>query len=126
MRILMMAVLLLVAMPVAAQNWVKVDENDVFTLYIDPSTIRINGNLRRVWTLNDFKRPDPGGQVSQRALLEYDCKEERSRVLAWSAHSESMLGGKILYSKDEPGQWRYVAPGSVADVTLKIVCAVRQ
>jgi hypothetical protein len=41
--------------------------------------------------------------MSRRLLIEYDCKDERFRVLATSTHSEPMAAGKTLVSADVPG-----------------------
>lgn len=97
---------------------------DEVTQYIDPGTIRVNGHMRRVWELHDLKQRDLVGGLSARGLTEYDCKEERSRYLSFSTHSEAMIGGTILRSYDEPSRWDYIPPGTIAEDVLKIVCAV--
>lgn len=107
----------------AMAEWVKVSENDAAFFYIDPATIRRNGDFRRVWEMRNMKKIDKDGVMSVRALMEYDCKEERSRILSISHHSEPVLGGKMLLSGDDPSTWRYVAPGTVFEDTFKIVCA---
>ena len=62
--------------------------------------------------------------MSRRVLFEYDCKDERSRVLSFSTHSEAMAGGKALstYSSG-PSKWDYIAPGTSGQTNLRIVCA---
>ena len=87
MRIVLIAWLILVATPAWAE-WVKVSESDGLTGYVDPATIRKNGNLRRVWEIQDLKaRGTKFGELSRRVLNEYDCKEERMRTLSATFHS---------------------------------------
>ncbi len=120
MRILP-CLLALVAAPAWAE-WVMVDKNDEATFYIDPATIRKDGNLRRVWELQNLKQHD-NGVISWRALKEYDCKEERSRTLTASIHSEPMAGGKVLHMNDAASPWSYIAPGTFSAIYLKHACA---
>lgn len=53
----LLALVMLIASPVWA-NWTLVTDNDSGTkFYIDYSTIRKDGNLRKVWEVTDFKNP---------------------------------------------------------------------
>jgi hypothetical protein len=120
MRILL-CLLAMVATPAWAA-WVNVGENEEAIVYIDPVTIRKNGNYRKVWELYDIKKPD-GGVMSRRGLWEYDCKEARVRLLSNSAHSEPMAGGKVLHKDDDDAStWGYIAPETFSAFNLKFVC----
>jgi hypothetical protein len=122
MRLVLCLLLNLAAAPAWA-DWVKVIDNDVVVIYIDPATIRKDGNIRRVWELYDLKQRDRDGEMSRRVLYEYDCKEERYRFLSLSAHSEPMAGGRVLNTGSSPTAWDYVAPGTVAATKMQFVCA---
>jgi len=121
MRLVLCLLLALAAAPAWAE-WVKVSETDDSVFYIDPATIRKDGNLRRVWTINDLKQRQKDGEMSRRFLNEYDCKEERSRILSISEHSDPMAGGKTLVSESKP-IWSHVPPGTPSQTMMRIVCA---
>lgn len=121
MRMLLCFLLAVVAAPAWAE-WVKVDEVEEANVYIDPATIKRDGNLIRVWELNDFKKQGPKGARSVRVLTEYNCEKERSRVLSLTAFSKPMLGGKILESGDPVDFGGYIAPNTVGALILKRVC----
>ena len=104
-------------------EWVMYSKNEEATFYFDPATIRKDGNMRRVWELQDLSKRHKEGEISRRLRAEYNCKQERVRFLAASAHSEPMAGGKTLYSSGEENNWRAIAPGTIAETILKIVCA---
>ncbi len=104
-------------------EWVKVDESDFSYRYIDPATIRKDGNLVRVWEIIDNKKRDEYGALSLRARAEYDCKQERFRALSVSQHSGPMAGGTILTSSASSEQWKDIPPNTVGETVLKIVCA---
>jgi hypothetical protein len=121
MRVLL-CLLAFVSAPAWAE-WVRVDGTNIANHYIDPTTIKKDGNLRRVWDLQDLKQRDEDGKMSIRTLVEYDCKEDRLRPLSFSTHSERMGGGNVLFTVDIDGKWAYIAPETVAATKLKVVCA---
>lgn len=122
MRLVLCLLLALAAAPAWAE-WVKVSEHTESFFYIDPATIRRDGNLRRVWEIQDLKKRHKEGEMSMRNLSEYDCKEERTRILSITGHSDPMAGGKTLFSESGPGKWDDIAPGTVSQKMMRIVCA---
>ncbi len=105
-------------------KWVEYEETDKSTHYFDPATIRKEGNMRRVWAIQDLRKPDKvGGEMSVRVRNEYDCKNERSRTLGLSTHSEPMAGGTVLELGGEKQNWRAIAPESVNETIFNLVCA---
>jgi len=124
MRIILCFLLALVAAPAWAE-WVVVSESEDggLAFYIDPASIRKNGHFRKVWLITDLKQRGEGGEMSRRVLDEYDCKEERSRILSISGHSGPMAGGETLEMDDGAGKWYAIAPGSMAETVFKRVCA---
>jgi hypothetical protein len=92
------------------------------TFYVDFATIRKDGNLRKVWELMDMRKPSTTGTKSRRIRTEYDCKEERTRVLSLDAFSENMASGKLLNSFTEVDKWIDIPPGTVVEDLLKAIC----
>lgn len=121
MRILL-CLLAMVATPTWAE-WVEMGESANLTHYIDPATFKKNGHLRRVWEMQDLKQRHKDGEISRRYMTEYDCKEERLRILSTSAHSEPMAGGKPLDYSNSVGTWVFVPPDTPSADVLKLVCA---
>lgn len=105
-------------------EWVKDNESEEAQFFYDPDTIRKDGNMRRVWRLQNLKQRGQYSEMSRRMRMEYDCINERSRILADSFHSEPMAGGKTLHSDDADDIiWREIPPGTIAAAMLKIVCS---
>jgi hypothetical protein len=80
---ILMLLLVVVAAPACAE-WVKAGEAGIATYYIDPATIRKNGNFSRVSQVHDFEDRQKGGEMSRQGLMEYDCKEGRYRILEFT------------------------------------------
>ena len=105
-------------------DWVQVEETDNIYVYIDPSTIRKDGNLRKVWQIHDLKKRHKDGELSRRFRMEYDCKNERYKFLSISDHSGQMASGTILLQNlVEETKWTDIPPKSAVETVLKIVCA---
>ena len=120
MRYVLM-LLLIVAAPARAE-WVKVDVSEDSSFYIDPATIRRDGEMVAVWQLQDLKQ-SRSGVMSLRVLSEDACKEKRFRVLAVSGYSGSMLSGDVISSPTPSGKWDHIPADTVGATILRLVCA---
>jgi hypothetical protein len=121
-RVVLCFLIALVTAPAWAE-WVKVVDLDKATFYLDPTTIRKDGYLRRVWTVQDLKERYQTGELSRRILKEYDCKNERSRSIVLSLHAGPMVTGNLVDSTDSPSDWSAIPPQTPGSAILKIVCA---
>lgn len=96
-------------------------------VYADPSTIRREGNLVKMWALYDFKtiRTVEGiSYLSYKVHREYDCTEERIRYLAFTFFSGNMGSGKVApTTSDEQQGWEPVQPDSINQILVKAACA---
>jgi len=108
----------------AGPNWVLVGEGtNGSKRYVDPSTIKRDGNLRRNWEYIDYASRGSTESLSARAFVETDCREERRRIIEVTEFSESMLQGRILGTERGDGSWIQSAPGTFAETVMRYVCA---
>lgn len=91
-----MTIHLMFAASPAWAEWVKVGRTDAAVHYVDPATVRKDGNLRQVWAMQDIVQSGDDDVRSIRTLQEYDCAQHRFRYLSLQAHSGPMAGGEIL------------------------------
>jgi hypothetical protein len=122
MRVVLMLLLLVAAAPARAE-WVKVSQTTRETFYIDPATIRRDGNLRSVVVMQDLDQRGPDGAMSRQAMDEYDCTSRTRRLLAIHQYSGRMAGGQIIGSESTPTAWNPIPAGTHALTVLRIVCA---
>ncbi len=115
----------------AYAEWMKVSElkQEGSTVYVDPSTVRRNGNLVKMWTLLDYKTIQNSGDrsyLSQQAQSEYDCVEERIRMLAFGSYSGNMANGKqvssTMFDSPETSKWVPVSPDGLARTLWALAC----
>ena len=99
-------------------EWLKVGFSTEDTFYFDYSTIRVEGDKRKVWEPVDYKQRNKYGAFSARMRNEYDCKREKVQILSATLHSESMAPGSNLRRRQHPGRLRRIdrRPGQLCTV----------
>jgi hypothetical protein len=128
MKRLLLVTLLMLSNGPAYAEWVKVGDGDEAgkTVYVDPASIRLNSNLVKMWQFYDYKTVQTVGGVrflSAKEQWEFDCAEERSRVLALKEFSGNMGSGTVVYTNSEVGKWISVMPGSIGQSVWKFACS---
>ena len=125
-RLLLFTLLVLSCEPAYAE-WVKVGDGDETgkTVYVDPTTIRRDSNLVKMWQFYDYKTVQTVGGVrflSAKEQWEFDCAEERSRVLALKQFSGNMGSGTVVDTNSQVGKWIPVIPGSIGRTVWTVAC----
>ena len=125
MKQLLLGLMLLVTATAASAEWTKSAGNDEVDIYVDRATIRRNGNFVKMWDLKDFKTVQKGASysfLSSKAHEEYDCKEVKSRLLAFTWFDGQMGNEKVVFSNSDSGKWEPIEPGSIGESLWKIAC----
>ena len=131
-RAILVALLAVVSNGVMAEwgaGWVRVGSSGGdMTPYANPTTILRDGDTVKMWYLYDFKTLQEGAGdkfMSSTFQAEYDCKEAKSRILAYTWYSEKMGGGNVIYTETAPAEWKPVFPDSVEEAVFKYACGKR-
>ena len=108
-------------------DWVRIDNNDEFTTYVDYGNINRSGDLARIWDMRDYKKPHTSHSgesfSSQKSLIEADCKGERFRLVGMTMYAGSHLSGKVVEHDDKPLYvWSTFSPGTVGQKLWRIAC----
>jgi hypothetical protein len=105
---------------------VKLSGDDSVTTYADATTIQRTGDLVRMWELLNFQtlQESRNPYFSLKAVREYDCTLEQSRIISLYSYSGQMGTGEMVgsYLEDEV-KWEPVMPGSLGQDVWKIACA---
>jgi hypothetical protein len=125
---LFLITLLVLSSGSAYAEWVEVSSSQGaggFTVYVDSDTIPRKGDRVKMWELYDFKTVQTiygKPLLSFKRQSEYDCTEERVRLLAYMEHSGNMGEGDTVASGSTGGQWKPVGPVTVDQVLWKLAC----
>lgn len=106
-----------------AQNWVPIGKTDVDNtdFYVESSSIKKVGGLKRAWVMQNLSKPDDR-TLSRRLYEEFDCNEDKFRIIQLTGFDEGMGKGKILFDYSSVDKWSYPPPGSMNFMVLKFVC----
>jgi hypothetical protein len=124
-------ILLFLSSAPAYAEWVAVEKDylssGLQTVYIDPDSIRREGNLVTIWQLSDFKWMQGNGRGAHRffsteAHKQFDCAEKRLRLLAFTEFSRRMGTGIPADGYVDTGIWVPVEPDSIDQALWEVAC----
>jgi hypothetical protein len=96
-----------------------------YAVYVDPATLRRKEDLVKMWALYDYttvQTVKSKSFLSAKLQQEYDCTEERIRMLAFWAFSDNRGGGYVVWSNSDEREWEPVPPGSIGQLMWKLAC----
>ena len=125
----LITLLFLSSVPAYAE-WVAVERNylspGIQTLYVDPDTIRREGNPVTMWQLIDFKwmqgNRSPSRFLSTKTQKQFDCAEARTRLLRATDFWGHMGTGEPAEAYIEKGNWVRVEPDSMNQALWEVAC----
>ena len=127
MKPYLISLLMLISNSVWA-DWVEVQSTSSgINFYIDFASVKVEGTKRKAWELKNFSTLQSVGGYdywSMRSRVEFDCKDERYRILTLTAFSKLNADGNALMTHDEPTKWVDLAPYTAGLNILKMVCKI--
>lgn len=125
-KALLLAAAIAAAGPACAE-WLEVHGDAGITWFMDYSSLRVNGYNRRIWLLRDYvlpKNDKDGSYQSVKTFEEFDCNEDRNRLLQFTAYSKKQGGGRPIFSSSIPGEWRYNTPETSGKTIADAICGL--
>ena len=105
-------------------EWVKLGTAPGATYYIDIQTVQIKGQLRSVWELTNFDQRFKDGATSHKHLVEYDCENQKVRLLEFNSFTEQFGAGDLVNSSQPTASsWLATPANSPRGAKIKLVCA---
>ncbi len=124
-----LSLLLLAGAGSAAAAWERAGATeDGATIYTDPATRQMAGDVVKMWTLMDYKAPeqDPNGKPysSVKLMQEFDCKAAKGRTRYYSLHSGQMGAGQIVGSELRvDGEWLPANRARPGEILWQAACS---
>lgn len=114
----------------AQAEWKKLIDSPTFgglIVYVEPTSVRIDkgSGLVKMWILYDYKTGQEGYPVrylSMKIQRQYDCKQERSRMLAQSFFGGNMDKGDVISTESTAETWIPVGSGSIGQSLWGLAC----
>lgn len=110
----------------AHAEWINTGGSDNYNNYMDPTTIKkVNNVVVSAWTLQDYKRMQPSGEMSSAILFHFNCSTSQTKLIAYTNYSGQMMQGMTLGGDSKIRDWVHVVPGSVGETMLTIACGMK-
>ncbi|MFM7698450.1 MAG: surface-adhesin E family protein [Limnohabitans sp.] len=108
----------------ASAEWVLVSKNEFGTnLYVDPN-IKIKGNVRMFWHMQDLSTADSQGDMSYRGIWQYDCTEKLQRNMQVAAFKLPLAAGQKSEEAHQPSDWVPIGTDTSSQALLSYVCSL--
>ena len=111
----------------AQAEWVdiggKVEQG--LTVYLDPDTVHTSGDVVTLWALFDYKKIQSivgGPWLSSKAQRQFDCTENRVRLLGYMTFTGNMGSGEPVFSNPDVSKWEPIAPDSIDRKLWEVAC----
>ncbi len=109
----------------AAAQWTPVMVDDMVITYIDRATLRGKGGTVKMWWLVDYQLvqiTDEKGYFSRLQHSEFDCKNQRARLLSVALLSQHMGQGEPVFEDPVPRRWEAVSDQPFQRALWEIAC----
>lgn len=106
----------------AMEKWTQITDNESDTVFTDISSVSKSGNKVKMWNLLNLKKNVGDNYSSLKSLQEYDCKENKSRVISYTTYSAKMGNGNVVKSNTTTHDWLPVKPGGRTALLWKTAC----
>jgi hypothetical protein len=98
----------------------------VYTVYVDTESIQRNGDIVTLWALFDYMTIQSivgGPWLSSKTRREYDCVEERGRLVGYMTFTGNMGSGEAVYSNSSQGAWEPMACDNIDRKLWEVACS---
>jgi hypothetical protein len=101
----------------------------VYTVYVDTESIQRNREVVTLWALFDYMTIQSivgGPWLSSKTRREYDCVEERVRLVGYMTFTGNMGSGEAVYTNSSQSAWEPIAPESIDRPLWLVACSRSQ
>jgi hypothetical protein len=111
-------IVLLISSQAAASNWVSLGHSNAVMLYIDTSSIRLDGNYHVAW----IKTVSFTGSIKERVALNlFDCDGNRTAIKSLIVYNRDGTNQTFDW-QDYQLEWTAVAPDTIGESAFNAVC----
>jgi hypothetical protein len=123
-----LTLLLVVASASVMADWVVVGKAENITVYADPATMHIKGDIVRMQDLADLNSAlntdDGKPYMSTKAQDEFDCDGGLYRTRSLFCYTGNMGKGDVVCTHSDPNHeaWHQVVPKSIIETMWQLAC----
>ena len=126
MKPLITIVMLVAALPAAAENWVRYAQSGDLSRYYDKERVLLMSGTAFIWDLHDLRAETAGIHGKPHRSVTYatevNCRKELIRVLSYQQMAGSMGAGPMVAEQSLVGEWKSPAQPSAEARLMAIAC----
>lgn len=101
----------------------------IYTVYVDTDSIQRDHEIVALWALFDYVSIQSivgGPWLSSKTRREYDCTEERVRLVGYMTFTGNMGSGEAVYTNSSESAWEPIVPDSIDQQLWVVACSRRR
>ena len=110
----------------AKPRWESVLLNDQGLFYIDPKTLKDEGERKEVLSLLDYKKTQTTAAgkpyLSIEALMRINCRQRMARIIHLTYYSGNMLTGEVVERQGMLQEWHDIENGTPIQRIARRIC----
>ncbi len=129
MKKLILMIFMLILSSNALAEWSQFANNADKSMFVYVKLPKVVGPLYRVkmWVLSDFNASQRFSSFEYKSITaqwEFDCKEEKSRLLYAAYFNKNMSKGNTVAIDQNTSKWSPASPGSINEGLWKFACGM--
>ena len=123
MKKLLLGLLLTVISTSAMAEWSyfgNTHKNDQY--YLDFSTLKSSGNIRKIWYKVIHETPTKYGDVAEKTLSDFDCKNDNFRIVHLVSYTDNDMNNISSSIGNTDKTWLPIVPESITEEIMKLLC----
>lgn len=110
-------------------DWVEVSSSDEYTAYVEIKSLSKLKDIVSMSSLYDFQKPqelNKSSFLSLKHIREYDCNQNRQRVIYSEFYNLNMGKGDLLGKTSKLYSWRDNGPNTIDEHLWQVACAYKK
>ena len=109
------------------KEWILIhtDKSQGISFFVSLGDFPLFNDQTRIWVMENFEQLQQVQHLkynSTKSLVQFNCKLNTMRILAYSLHKSSNASGNAIFNKNVALEWSKIKPNSINESYQDIAC----
>ena len=110
-----------------AKEWILIHTDKIqgISFFVSLGDFPLINDQTRMWVMENFEQSQQVQHLkykSNKSLVQFNCKLNKMRILAYSLHNRPNASGNAIFNKNVPLEWSKIKPNSINESYQEIAC----
>lgn len=110
-----------------SKEWtlIHIDKIQKISFFVSLGNFSLINNKTRMWVMENFEQVQQVEHLkysSTKSLVQFDCKLNKMRILAYSLHKRPNAIGNAIFNKNVALEWNKIKKNSINEAYQNIAC----